>query len=81
MNSNLPKTVKRYALWLTYPDGYRFLSPSLFCSADEAEELFKSMPAFCRNHGDEEGAKEWETVRADVLVIDIAIPKARGGAV
>ena len=80
MNSNLPKTVKRYALWLTYPDGYRFLSPSLFCSADEAEELFKSMPAFCRNHGDEEGAKSWESLQHDVVEYFLVEPAKKGCA-
>lgn len=81
MKSNLPKFVRRYAVWLTFADGCEYLSSNLFDTPQAATKFIDGMPAYCRENGDEDGAKEWETVRADVLVIDIAIPKARGGAV
>ncbi len=81
MKSNLPKVVRRYAVWLTFADGREHLSSNLFDTPQAATECIESMPAFCREKGDEDGAKAWETVRADVLVIDVAIPKAKGGAV
>ncbi len=80
MKSNLPKVVRRYAVWLTFADGREHLSSNLFDTPQAATECIEGMPAFCRGKGDEDGAKEWETVRADVLVIDIAIPKEKGGA-
>lgn len=81
MKSNLPKVVRRYAVWLTFADGREHLSSNLFDTPQAAAECIKGMPDFCREKGDEDDAKEWETVRADVLVIDIAIPKAKGGAI
>lgn len=81
MKSNLPKVVRRYAVWLTFADGREHLSSNLFDTPQAAVECIKGMPDFCREKGDEDDAKGWETVRADVLVIDIAIPKAKGGAV
>ena len=81
MKSNLPKVVRRYAVWLTFADGREYLSSNLFDTPQAAIDNIGGMPAFCREKGDEDGAKAWETVRADVLVINIAIPKAKGGAV
>lgn len=80
MKSNLPKVVRRYAVWLTFADGREHLSYNLFDTPQAATKCIEGMPAFCRERGDEEGAKEWEAVRADVLVIDIAIPREKGGA-
>lgn len=80
MKSNLQKFVRRYAVWLTFADGREHLSSNLFDTPQAAAECIKGMPDFCREKGDEDDAKEWETVRADVLVIDIAIPREKDGA-
>ena len=80
MKSNLPKVVRRYAVWLTFADGRKYLLSTLFDTPQAAAKCTEDMPAYCREIGNEARAKEWETVRAEVIVIDIAIPKARGGA-
>ena len=80
MKSNLPIPVKRYALWVTYPDGQKILMSNLFESAELAEDLFRSMPAFCRANNDEEGAKSWESLRHDVAEYFFVAPAEKGCA-
>ena len=52
MKSNLPKVVRRYAVWLTFADGREHLSSNLFDTPQSATEFIEGMPAFCREKGD-----------------------------
>ena len=74
------KILRRYALWVIHTDTNAYISSNLFNSPAEAVSCFKGMPDFCRHNGDEAGAKQWEQSRAEVIVVDIAVPDVKGGA-
>ncbi len=76
MKNDLKKTEHRYALWITLRDGTSYLAGNLYNTPDEAMRLFSSMPEYSRANGDEENAKDWESARADVVEVVIAVPAA-----
>ena len=74
MNAN---TIRKIAVWVTFTGSTPYLSSSLFDTAEEAVKHFKGMPNYCRETGDEVGAREWEGAQIVTVPVDVPeIPQA-----
>lgn len=74
MNAN---TIRKIAVWVTFPNNTHYLSSSIFDTAEEAVKHYKGMPDYCRETGDEVGAREWEGAQIVTVPVDVPeIPKA-----
>ena len=74
MNAN---TIRKFAAWVTFTGGTPYLSSSLFDTPEEAVKHFKRMPNYCRETGDEVGAREWEGAQIQTVPVDVPeIPQA-----
>ena len=67
------KIIRKYALWLSGPSTAPYLSCALFNSPEEAMAHVGRMPDYCRQDGDEAGAREWESMTGKVVVVDIPL--------
>lgn len=69
--------VRKFAVWIALRDHTYYLSSSLFDTAEEAVKHFKRMPNYCRENGDEVGAREWEGAKNEPVPVDVPeIPQA-----